>query len=316
MPASHVPDPAGLRLLVAVGRTGSIGGAAREAGISQQSASERLRGIEAQIGLTLLRRGPRGSELTPSGVVVTEWAARLIELTDEIETAILGLRGEHSRELAVWASMTIADGLMPRWLVELRDRQMREDRSPAAVSLTAANSHQVEDAVRDGTAHVGFVEGVDRPLHVRSIVVAQDELVLVVAADATLARRRTPLSAAELTELPLTSREPGSGTREVVERALADAGATMHESVVELTTTTAVRGSVLAGGAPAFLSRQVIQRDIESGHLAIIPTTLNLHREFRAIWSGGPEPPAGPARDLVAIARGRAHRHTRDSPTI
>ncbi|SDD43838.1 LysR family transcriptional regulator [Nocardioides lianchengensis] len=313
MSASHVPDPAGLRLLVAVGRTGSIGGAARETGISQQAASERLRGIEAQTGLTLLRRGPRGSELTASGVAVTEWAARLIELTDEIETAILGLRGEHSRELSVWASMTIADGLMPRWLVQLRDRQVREGGSPAAVSLTAANSHQVEDAVRNGTAHVGFVEGVDRPLHVRSIVVAHDELVLVVAADDPLARRRTAMTAEEIAELPLTSREPGSGTREVVERALAEAGVAMHESVVELTTTTAVRGSVLAGGAPAFLSRRVIQRDVESGHLAVIRTTVDLRREFRAIWSGGPQPPAGPARDLVSIARGRAHHHTRTS---
>ena len=85
MDFSHVPDLAGLRLLIAIGSTGSIGGAARATGVSQQAASERLRGIEALTGLTLVRRSTRGSELTPSGVVVTEWAARLVALTEEVE---------------------------------------------------------------------------------------------------------------------------------------------------------------------------------------------------------------------------------------
>ncbi|MBS2936760.1 LysR family transcriptional regulator [Nocardioides sp. J2M5] len=303
MESSHVPDLAGLRLLVAIGRTGSIGAAARASGVSQQAASERLRSVEAQTGLTLVQRGPRGSELTPSGVVFTEWASRLIDLTDEVETAIVGLRGERSRDLSVWASMTIADALMPRWLVQLRRRQAAEGVPVTSVSLTASNSHQVEDAVRDGTAHLGFVEGVEPPLHLRSTVVAHDELVLVVSPDDPLARRERALDASAVADLPLTSREPGSGTRDVVERALAAHGLTMHESVIELTTATAVRESVLAGGAPAFLSRRVVDREVDAGHLVAVATTLDLRREFRAVWTGGPHPPAGPARDLVALAR-------------
>lgn len=305
MSTSHVPDLAALRLLVAIGRHGSIGAAAREAGVSQQAASERLRGIEAQTGLTLVQRGPRGSELTASGVVVTEWASRLIDLTDEVETAIGGLRGERSRELSVWASMTIADLLVPRWLVQLRRRQLQHDLAPTSVSLTAGNSQQVLEAVRDGVAHLGFVEGVDPPRHVRSVAVAEDELVLVVAAGDRLSGRRTPLSPAEVADLPLTGREPGSGTREVLERALDGHGLSGHGSVVELTTTTAVREAVLAGSDPAFLSARVVARDIEAGHLVEVPTELDLRRDFRAIWVGQARPPAGPARDLVAIA-GRA----------
>ncbi|WP_345453119.1 LysR family transcriptional regulator [Nocardioides marinquilinus] len=303
MDSGHLPDLGALRLLVAVGRTGSIGGAARAVGVSQQAASARLRGVEAQTGLTLLRRGPRGSELTPSGVAITEWAARLIDLTDEIETAIEGLRGERTRELTVWASMTIADVLMPRWLVRLRARQVDDGATTTSVSLTAANSNLVEDAVRAGVAHLGFIEGVDQPGDLRSVVVAHDELVLVVSPDAPLARRRTPLGAAELATLPLTGREPGSGTREVVMQALAAHGVLTHELALELTTTTAVREAVLAGGAAAFLSRRVVEREVEAGRLTIVETTLDLRRQFRAIWAGNSQPPAGPARDLVGIAR-------------
>lgn len=303
MATTHVPDLAGLRLLVAIARTGSIGAAAREAGVSQQAASERLRGVEAQTGLTLVVRGPRGSELTPSGVTVAEWAARLIELTEEVETAIGGLREQRSRGLGVWASMTVADALLPRWLVELRQRQVREGSTTTAVSLTAANSHQVEDAVRDGLAQLGFVEGVDRPRHLRSTVVAHDALVLVAAADDPLARRRSVVTAAEVATVAMTSREPGSGTRDVVEQALARVGLTTSEPLVELTTTSAVREAVLAGSGPAFLSERVVARDVEAGRLVVVRTDLDLRRAFRAVWVGGPQPPAGPARDLVAIAR-------------
>ncbi len=80
-----LPDLDALALLVGVARTGSIGAAARAAGVSQQAGSERIRAVEAQVGLQLVRRGARGSELTPAGVVVVESAARLLDLAEELE---------------------------------------------------------------------------------------------------------------------------------------------------------------------------------------------------------------------------------------
>lgn len=72
---------------------------------------------------------------------------------------------------------------------------------------------------------------------------------------------------------------------------------------MEFTTSTRVREAVRAGSAPAFLSRRTITHDLHSGALVVVPTTGLRHgRTFRAVWSGGPDPPAGPVRDLLAIA--------------
>ncbi|ROR91857.1 LysR family transcriptional regulator [Nocardioides aurantiacus] len=304
MPTPHLPDLDALRLLVGIARHGSIGATARTNGISQQAASERVRAMEAQTGLTLVRRGARGSQLTEAGVVVTEWAARLLDLADEVDIAIEGLRGDVSRELVVWASMTIAESLIPRWLVQLRQRQLGEGYLATTVSLNASNSRDVVEAVREGTAHVGFVEGVEAPVGVRSVTVAQDELFLVTAAGTPLSRRRTPLTPDEVAQLALTSREEGSGTREVLEIALAKHGLEVGDPEVELTTATAIREAVLAGSAPAFLSRRVVARDVDSGNLNVVAVMeLDLRRYFRAIWVGTKNPPAGSVRDLVAIAR-------------
>jgi len=302
--ASRVPDLDALRLLLGVARRGSIGAAAREAGITQQAASERLRAAEARIGLTLLRRAARGSELTRDGVVVVEWAARLLDLADEIDHAIEGLRGDRGRELTVWSSMSIAEHLVPRWLVLLRQRQQGEGLEPTTVSFRAANSTAVADALLAGDADVGFVEGPSVPAGLRSRVVAHDELVLVTAAGTPLSRRRAGVTPEEVSRLAMTAREEGSGTREVVARALTRHGLVGRDPAVELTTAAAVREAVLAGGPPAFLSRRVAARDLGAGHLVVVPTPdLSLTRAFRAVWVGSATPPPGPVRELVAIAR-------------
>ena len=301
---SRVPDLDALRLLVHVARLGSIGAAARAAGTTQQAASERLRTMETGTGLTLVRRGPRGSELTDAGRVVVEGATHLLGVAEELDAAIDGLRADRGRDLAVWASMTVAETLLPRWLVQLRQRQIVEGLEPTTVSLTASNSTRVLEAVRSGAADLGFVEGVTAPTGVRHTAVADDELVLVVAPGTPLSRRRTPLGPRQVADLPLLQRERGSGTREVLEVALDEHGLTAAGAVAELTTATAVRATVLAGGSAAFLSRRVVARDLEVGHLVAVPTTdLRLTRTFRAVWSGARQPPAGPVRNLVGIAR-------------
>lgn len=293
-----LPDLPALRLLADVARLGSIGAAGREAGISQQSASERLRAMETQAGLVLVQRAARGSELTAAGRLLVEWSADLLLRADEIENALQTLRRGRSEELHVHASMTTAEYLLPRWLVQLR--RVRQ----VAVSLRAVNSGDVVAAVRSGEADLGFVEGPVDVSGLSTAVVGTDELVLVAAPDDPWARRRTAIRPAALASRALTCREPGSGTRAVVESALARAGERLKEPEVALTTNAAILAAVGAGGSPAFVSERAAATDLLSGRVVAVPLTdLDVTREFRAAWVGGARPPAGPVRDLLAIAR-------------
>lgn len=292
-----LPDLLSLRLLADVAGLGSIGAAGRAAGMSQQSASERLRAMEAQTGLVLVQRATSGSSLTAAGRLLVEWSSPLRQQADEVESAIRTLRTERSAELHVHASMTTAEHLLPRWLVRLR-----RERSISA-SLLATNTEAVLAAVRTGEADVGFIEGPGDLSGLSSRVVGGDVLVLVAEPDDPWARRRRPLDAAAVAGRSLTSREPGSGTRQVVRDALAASGLSPAAPEVELTTTVALLASVRAGGAPAFVSDRSVQRELDAGQLVRVPTTgLDLTRLFAAVWVGGPRPPAGPLRDLLAIA--------------
>lgn len=292
-----MPDLPSLRLLADVGRLGSIGAAGRAAGISQQSASERLRAVETQTGLTLLQRAHRGSHLTPAGRLLVEWSRDLLERADEVESALRTLREDRSRELHVYASMTTAEYLLPRWLVQLR----RE--TGAAASLVATNSEAVLDAVRTGQADVGCIEGPADLAGLASRVVGSDRLVLIASPDDPWARRRTPLTPGQIAARALTSREPGSGTRKVVEDAFRAAGQSPPTPESALTTTAAMLASVRAGGGPAFVSDRAVRTEIETGRLVEVAFVgLDLRRHFTAVWIGSSRPPAGPLRDLLGLA--------------
>lgn len=295
--SSRVPDLTALDLLLSVARTGSLGRAAGEHGISQQAASSRMRTVERLVGVRLLERGARGTRLTSAGSLVAEWAGRLIDVAAELDAGIGALRHERDARLRVAASFTVAEYLLPGWLVALRDRTD----PPPTVSLQVGNSREVAVRVLEGVADLGFVEGPDLPTGLRAQVVAHDELVVVVAPTHPWARRRRPLTPADLARVALVHREIGSGTRGAIQRALRHVGP-LADPVLELASTAAVRNAVAAGAGPAVLSAVAVADDVASRRLVVVPVGgLELHRTLRAVWPSG-SPPTGPARDLLALA--------------
>ena len=296
-------DVVSLRLLADVARLGSIGAAGRAAGMSQQSASERLRALERDVGAGLLARSPRGARLSPTGRLVVEWSTGLLEEATALEGALQSLREDRSRELRVWASLTIAETVLPGLLVRAR-REL-----PGRLALHTANSDAVATAVRDGGADLGFVEGpVDRGgLSARDV--GEDELVVVASPEDPWAGRRAALGPATLAGRPLTVRERGSGTRRVWEQALLAAGTPGAPPEVELDTTAALLASVAGGGPPGVVSRRAAAAALRVGTLVEVRTTgIDTRRTFTALWVGGATPPAGPARDLVALVAAAGHR--------
>jgi len=299
----HVPDLPALEVLLTVARTGSLNSAAAELGVSQQAVSSRIRAIEAQTGVPLVSRTPRGSSLTSEGVVVAEWAARLLDVAAELDAGISALRQDRHSRLRVSASLTVAEALLPGCLVAFRAAAQRRPGPAAEIVLTAANSDAVLAQVSDGQADLGFVEGPRVPRSLRSKTVGHDRLVVVVPPAHPWARRRT-VTPAELAGAPLVSREEGSGTREVLAAALARSlgpGLVQAPAALSLSTTSAIRAAVLAGAGPAVLSRLSVGDDLAAGRLVEVEVPgLDLRRPLRVVWRGAASPPAGAARDLIA----------------
>ncbi|MGC0342066.1 LysR family transcriptional regulator [Streptomyces sp. SLBN-8D4] len=292
---SHrVPDLGALELLLAVARLGSLGAAARELGITQPAASSRIRSMERQLGVALVDRSPRGSRLTDAGALVTDWARRIVEAAEAFDAGAQALRVRRDSRLRVVASMTIAEYLLPGWLLALR-----AGRPDTAVSLHAGNSATVVERLLSDEADLGFVEGLTVPSGLDSVVIAHDHLIVVTAPGHVWARRRRPLEAAELAATPLILREKGSGTRQVLDAALGG----LARPLIELSSTTAVKAAAVSGAGPAVLSELAVGEELALRRLVRVPVAgVSLARDLRAVWPTGHRP-VGPARDLLSLTR-------------
>jgi DNA-binding transcriptional LysR family regulator len=297
------PDEVTLRLLLSVGENGSLTAASQALGMSQQAASSRIRLLERQIGTSLLARSARGSTLTPNGLLVAGWATDLLAASDVFHTSIAALRTDAGAEMSIASSLTIAEHLLPRWLVKLREQRGSRHES-TTVEMIAANSVTVAERVRAGSALLGFIESPEIPEDLQHRRVASDELILVVNPEHPWARRGRAVSAADISAAALMTREPGSGTRLALEIALRDRPVplALSPSCIELPSNAAIKASVAAGSGPAVLSVLAVADDLALGRLVRVRTRdLTIIRPLTAVWGRGTVLPSA-AIELLRIA--------------
>lgn len=274
------PDIASLDLFVSIVELGSVSRAATAHGITQPSASGRIRHLERQVGMKLLDRGPTGSVPTDAGVVVAGWAEGILRAAQELQSGLSAIQAEQAGRLRVAASFTIAEYLLPQWLERFSQAHPGD-----SIALDVANSSAVIDALHAGTADLGFIETPSEVTDLAQQVVASDELICVVSPAHPWSRtRRVPVEA--LAATPLVTRESGSGTRDALEAALSELDLGAPPSVLELGSTSAVRSAVLIGNSPTVISRLAVASELSSGSLVEVEVTgLVIARELRAIWS-------------------------------
>lgn len=288
----RVPDLAALDVMVSVARLGSMSAAGREHGLSQQAVSARIRTAERDIGLRVFDRTAIGVDLTPEGVAVLEWAQNVLNAAETFASGVQSLLLEDNAHLTVAASMTVAEHLVPGWIVLMRTRH-----PGVHTQMRLMNSSEVAKHVLDGRADIGFVEGPDIPGGLGVRVVATDELLVVTGPDHRWARTAS-VGVKELSETALVQRETGSGTRTTYENTVNPT----EPPLLELNSVTAIKSAVVTANAPSVLSSLAVAGDIRDGRLVRIDIDdISMPRQLRAIWNQQ-EPLRGPRRDFLDIA--------------
>ncbi|WP_426518213.1 LysR family transcriptional regulator [Diaminobutyricibacter sp. McL0618] len=293
-------DLESLRLFVRVSSLGTLSEAAREAGVSQQAVSARMSALESRLGVALLYRTPHGTRLTDAGTLVAGLAMPLLDEADRFASVTRALRSTGETSIRIAASLTIAEHLAPGWLIALHERQ------PAIrIQLAAANSDDVSELVRSGSADIGFIETPEIPDDLEHETFATDELVVVVGSAHPWARRRSGITIDELAATPVIARERGSGTRLAFEQGLDRSGHPPVDPAFELSTTAAIRSTVAAGQAPAVLSILAVRDQIASGSLVKVKLReLRIVRPLVVVWRADIPPRSAVADALLTIVRG------------
>jgi len=142
--------------------------------------------------------------------------------------------------------------------------------------------------VLDNRLDLGLTEGLAVPDSdaLSAQAVAEDEMVTI-AAPGHEALMRAPLTTQQLLLLPMLMREPGSGTRDVIEAALLAKGL-RATPVMSLGGTEALKNAVLHGLGVAIVSRITVQDELRSGRLAeLMVSDLRIRRQLHLVTLKG-----------------------------
>lgn len=250
-------DPQRLRLLVEVGRRGSISAGADACRMGQPSATKHLQTLEAAVGAKLVERAGRASRLTEAGEIVAAHALRVLDTLDAMGQELRALQSAERGSLVLAASTTPGSYVLPSLL------QCFADRHPGVhVEVVIGSSAWVAERVAHRDVSLGLAGEVELPDGVVAEPFLDDE-VIGIAAPGTVGDRVSPSALAERT---LLVRERGSSTRAIADRHLVRAGYRPAKRW-ELDSNEAIKRSVAAGLGVGFVSRLVAEDELRRGDL-------------------------------------------------
>ncbi|RBO97675.1 LysR family transcriptional regulator [Pseudochrobactrum asaccharolyticum] len=259
-----------LRIFAEVARQQHLTRAAEILHLTPSAVSAAIKTLEERYATQLFNRIGRRIELNETGRIFLHEAEAVLARAQAAELTLSEITGLQRGSLHIYASQTIASYWLPPVLARFHTTYPMID-----LKLSIGNSEQVVEALREGLADTGFIEGeTDDPfLHKESV--ATDQLITVVRPQHPWAKCTTLLTAT-LPESFWILREQGSGTRASFEAYLRDqAFDPAHLPLaLELPSNEAICSALIAGDYATVLSALAARPHLAAGTLKQVPFTL------------------------------------------
>jgi DNA-binding transcriptional LysR family regulator len=261
-----------LEVFMAVARQQGVTRAAATLSLSQSATSSALAELERQYGAQLFDRIGKRVRLNDLGKAVVPRAAELLDRARELESVLYSR--EVAGELHVGATLTIGNYLGSQIISEYT-RRFPQTR----VSLQVENTARIIARVAEFDLDLGLVEGRCSHSDIDVIHWGEDALEVFCAPDHPLAGKRR-ITPADLARASWILREPGSGTRDTFDRAVADKLPSVNIRL-ELAHTEAIMQAVASGLGLGCISRIALRDAVQRGSVVRLKTPfLDLRRAF------------------------------------
>jgi DNA-binding transcriptional LysR family regulator len=300
-------EPFRLRVFRIVAEELSFTRAAERLFLTQPAVTMQIKNLEEDLGLRLFDRTGQKIALTAAGRMLNGYARRIADLCAEAEQKLAALKGETRGQLALGASTTIAQYLLPRLAGDFLNA------FPAIqLSILSGNTADVVGALIDGRIALGLIEGPPLRSDVKCETFVEDEILLVAPPSHEWASGG-PVETAALKGARVILRERGSGTRQVVEDALRRARLDVKKLhvVLDLDSTESIKSAIAAGLGIGFVSRWALGKELALGLLKTVPVKgLRIRRQFQFVYLQGPLPSGVEGEFLRFATAKRADFHT------
>lgn len=147
-------DLTDLRLLIAIGETGSLSRAAAEFPLALSAASNRLRHLEHRLGLALFKRHADGMTATPAGRIALDHARRVLAEAGAMHQALSTLAGRGRISLRLAANTVASSTFLPPalgpFLADYPEVDLHIEERPSVEILQALRAGEVDIGILDG----------------------------------------------------------------------------------------------------------------------------------------------------------------------
>ncbi len=251
-----------LRVFEAVARRLSFSRAAEELHLTQPAVSMQVKLLEDQAGLPLFERIGARIFLTEAGTELHRHSRAIAQQLRDAEEALAARMGLSQGRLMI-TMVSTAKYFVPPLLA----RFLRQHPG-VTVKLSANNRETVLKQLADNEVDFAIMGTPPQSMETVAEPFARHPHVIIAASTHALARkRRIPL--ARLAQETFLIREPGSGTRGLLERLFADHHLALNVSM-ELASNETIKQAVQAGMGISFLSLHTIELELKARRLAIL----------------------------------------------
>jgi LysR family transcriptional regulator, nitrogen assimilation regulatory protein len=253
-----------LRALLAVAETGSVTHAAEMLHIVQPAVSRHLKLLEEDIGTPLFERGRYGMELNESGVILVEYARRVLQ---ELDRARAEIQPDNAR-----ISGVVTIGLLPSTSSLLAGPLVSgvKARYPAIkLRIAVGYAGHLQKWLESGEVDAALLYNLKATPTIQAQILLEENLYVVGPPSSELDSAH-PISFAELATMPMIMTSEPHGIRSILERECRDAGVTLE--VVAETNSMDVQKALVAGGhGYTVLPAIAVSDDVARGQLRTAP---------------------------------------------
>lgn len=286
-----------LQIFLKVAQTASVTKAAEALNLTQPAVSIQLKNFQDQFDIPLTEIVGRKIYVTDFGKEVAAAAEQIIEQVYEINYKTEAFKGQLFGKLKI-AVVSTGKYVMPFFISDFMNQHPQIE-----LQMDVSNKNKVLQNLENNEIDFALVSILPTNMNIEKIDLIINKLYLVGQYANPITDDNKKRIAIE--NLPLIYREPGSGTRQVMEQFIEKKKINVKKKI-ELTSNEAVKQAIMAGLGYSIMPLIGIKNEIKDKQLSIIPFKgLPISTTWSLVWLKGKKhsPAAKAYLDYLKISK-------------
>jgi DNA-binding transcriptional LysR family regulator len=253
-----------LRAFYQVAKCQNVSLAARQLFVSQPAVTAQVKLFEESCGLKLFKKKGRNLILTDEGKTLFNFSRKIFEYEKKIEDAVAQMKALKKGNLKLGSARTYARYFMPFLLTGFRDAF-----PDIKIHLDEGSSREMIHSLIELKNEVVIIAKADDHPNIAYIPFSREELVLILSPNHRLARQDS-ISLEQMAEEPIIMKDPGSGTRGLVDDLFLNNGVTPNV-LMETGDAEIIKLLVQHGEGISFLVKEAVAIELQEKKLVSVP---------------------------------------------